>query len=694
MIKVAKHSYILLLFTLFLASSAWAQTNHLNKIISISVTNTSIEELLILISKQGKFNFSYNADIVNGDSVVTFEVNKTSVEKTLNVLFKKRVRYKVVNDHIILLRNYNIQKTGKQSRKSMSSTGYTLTGYVLDANTGQALQNATIYEVDGKISAITNSQGFYMMVLPPDRQFRGVNYCRYDYIDSILFIRPYESMQLDVALKPRHIKIQKIQSKTTLLEPDLKSTTIVNWLVPEEAVTTAKNIRLPELNSMQISLLPFLGSDYKLSGTKTNNLSLNILAGYTGAVDGLELGGGINIVQNDVKGAQLAGFGNVVGKNTRGAQLAGFFNINNGSVTGAQIAGFQNTLNGEMHGVQLSGFNNVTTQNVDGIQATGFVNVAFKDVNMAQLSGFVNYGRNIGGLQATGFVNMATGNVEAAQLAGFVNLSRDVNGLQAAGFVNIANGNIGAAQLAGFVNYCDSVTGAQLAGYVNFARLNVTALQGAGFVNYGSSVTGAQLAGFTNICLNENKGVQISGFLNYAHTLNGLQLAFANFADTVESGLPVGFFSFVRRGYHVVDFSADESFRTNYAFKTGVKKFYNIFKYGRGKNNTAHFAYGLGYLKSFDKHHAVSLDFTTSMISNSDVEEVLMGLMVRFNPTYSYSIFKHLTVFAGPSLNIYGATAKNFSNDFSSIDLYPIWEQTQNDIRMQMWVGLTLGIRI
>lgn len=679
---------------ILLSQYTFGQTNHLKRKITLKADYIKVEEALIVISKQANFNFSYNADIVNGDSMVSISVHNETVEYTLNEMFDGKVRYKVINDHVILLLNYTAPKYNRNSKKSMTTRGYTITGYVLDANSGQALENASIYEVDGRISAMTNSQGFYMLVLPPDRQFRGINYCRYDYYDSVIFIRPQESMQLDVSLRPKNIVIQKIQSKTTVLEHDLESSNIVNWLVPEESMNTARNIDVFENTRMQVSLLPFIGSDYSLSGTKTNNISLNILAGYTGAVDGAELGGGVNIVENDVRGAQIAGFGNIVGKDTKGAQLAGFFNINNGNVRGAQIAGFQNTLNGEMHGVQLSGFNNFTTQNVDGVQATGFVNVAFKDVNMAQLSGFVNIGRNIGGLQATGFVNLATGNVEAAQLAGFVNLSRNVNGCQAAGFVNVANGNIGAAQLAGFVNYCDSVTGAQLAGFVNYARLNVTAVQGAGFVNFGNSVTGAQFAGFTNICMHENKGIQMSGFFNYATTLNGLQMAIVNVADTVESGLPVGFFSFVRRGYHVIEVTSDESFYYNFNIKTGVKRFYNIFKFGRGFNDTRHLTYGLGYLKQFDKHHSMNLDFGFTTLMHKDNDEYAIGQMLRFMPTYNFTFFKNLSLTVGPTLTLYGATLNDFNTNFTSVSTYNLWNKTFFDqYRMQVWPGFNAGLR-
>lgn len=684
---------ILLFSSLICVPNILAQRNHLNKKVTLSVSNLSVEEVLILISRSGGFNFSYNADAVNGDSIVSLKIRNKTVEKTLNQIFSNTVRYKVVNNHIILLANKQSKRIDRQSKKSMTSSGYTITGYVLDKNTGETLQNATIFEVDGKISAITNSQGFYMMILPPDREFKGLNFCRYDYLDSIVFLRPYESMQLDISLNPRQMEIQKIKTKTTILEHDLESRQLVNWLVTDEAIMTAKNLSILERTTMQFSLLPFIGSDAKLSGTKTNNLSFNLLAGYSGGVDGFELGGMVNIVQNDVKGAQVAGFGNIVGKDTRGAQLAGFFNVNTGSVTGAQIAGFQNTLNGEMHGAQISGFNNVTTENVDGVQATGFVNIAFKDVKIAQLSGFVNYGRNIGGLQATGFVNIANGDVNAAQLAGFVNLSKDVNGVQAAGFVNMAHGNIGMAQLAGFVNYCDSVTGAQLAGFVNVARLNVTAVQAAGFTNYGTSVTGAQLAGLGNVCLFENKGVQIAGLFNYATTVDGLQLGFVNISNEVVSGLPIGFFSFVRKGYHVLEIATDEVSYASFAFKTGVERFYNIFEIGFGRLNTFNYTYGLGFIKPVSENHSLNFDFSISAIHDLDYNMESIGNKFQFNPAYNYSFHKHFTAFVGPSINMYASQNKTESGLYKDIAFYPFWDQKYGDIRMQIWAGISLGAR-
>jgi len=678
------------LLILSLTQPVDGQTNYLSTRITVSVDQLPIDQTLIKISEAGNFNFSYNSDIIKSDSIVSLKVRNKPVEKALNLLFGDNIRYKIVSDHIVLLPNGDKKATEQAVRNAYGVGGFTLSGFVFDANTGMALPNATVYEVDGKISAFTDQTGYYQMILPSDLTMKGLTYCRYGYLDTILLIRPTHSLQIDISLHPRQRELIKIQTKTTVLERDMNERNIVTWLVPNDALLTAQNVRIFEKKSVQFSVLPFIGSNYLNSGTLTNNMSFNLLAGYSGGVDGFELGGLFNMIKNDVKGLQLAGFGNLVGKDTRGVQAAGFFNITAGSVTGAQLAGFQNTLNGEMHGVQVSGFNNVTTQNVDGAQITGFVNIAFKDVNMAQLAGYVNYGRNIGGLQASGFLNIATGDVKLAQLSGMVNYAKNVGGVQAAGFVNVANGNVDAAQMAGFVNYCDSVTGVQLAGFVNVATLNVTAFQGAGFVNYGGSVTGTQMAGLVNVSKTENTGTQLAGFFNYAQTLNGLQLAFINISDTVEQGVPIGFFSYVNKGLHRFELSSDEVFFTNLAFKTGTNKFYNVFKTGLGIHNSWNFTYGLGFKRFFDEHQSFSLNLDFSSVHDGDHQMKTVGNLIKLLPMYNYQLVNHFSVGIGPSINLYTAVKQKTADSYYDIAPYSLVTQTFSDTRIQLWVGLTV----
>ncbi|MBK8505609.1 MAG: hypothetical protein IPL46_27465 [Saprospiraceae bacterium] len=129
-------------------------------------------------------------------------------------------------------------------------------------------------------------------------------------------------------------------------------------------------IREEERQWLQISLLPARSLvDRKVS--KVNHFSLNIIAGHTGGVEGLELGGFVNTVKKDVQGVQLAGFANFIGGNVEGIQLSGFTNFNKGIMRGLQIGGFSN-INVQADAVQLAGAFNLNRRISRGYQVAGF----------------------------------------------------------------------------------------------------------------------------------------------------------------------------------------------------------------------------------------------------------------------------------------------------------------------------------
>jgi hypothetical protein len=78
-----------------------------------------------------------------------------------------------------------------------------------------------------------------------------------------------------------------------------------------------------------------------MSGQVINNFSLNIFGGYSGGVDGMELGGLFNIDKKDAQYFQAAGLFNMVGGNTNGVQLAGISNTVLKSVQGVQASWYQ-----------------------------------------------------------------------------------------------------------------------------------------------------------------------------------------------------------------------------------------------------------------------------------------------------------------------------------------------------------------
>ncbi len=202
-----------------------------------------------------------------------------------------------------------------------------------------------------------------------------------------------------------------------------------------------------DIHFMQISIVPTKLNRARKSKYR-NRLSLNIIAGYTGGVEGLEVGGFTNGVKRDVHGMQFAGFGNVVGGNVQGGQVSGFFNYNRGIMRGLQMAGFANV-----------------NEQADAFQFAGAFNFNHRVSRGLQAAGFFNSGRYIAGVQLAGFFNLALGNING-QASGFCNVAEDVD-VQLTGFVNVAK-KVSVLQV-GLVNVADTVSGISI-GLVNLIK--------------------------------------------------------------------------------------------------------------------------------------------------------------------------------------------------------------------------------
>jgi len=595
------------------ALHAIGQRSHLSKRITLSYSSVPLYEALEEISRAGSFSFSYNADLINGDSLVSVEVNDVKVGTVLEELLGENIRNKEVGNHVILIQ----YATREERRDSKQKTEYLIDGYVQDGRTGHHLTDATVYEVSRRKSVLSDSRGHYSFSLPAGMDIQGLYFAKTGYVDTVIFIRPVKDYSLNVPLKPLYGDILRVSSQPAELQVNgIDSMVLVSLLVPRKALITSENLQVYGTRAFQISFIPYVGTNWMNKGSYTSAVSFNLLAGYSGGVNGFELGGLVNIVRRDVKGLQVGGLVNIVGRSTLGVQLGGLFNVNLGhfkglqlsglmnfqrdTLTGTQIGGLCNYLEGKMQGIQVGGLTNITTGHADGWQVGGLVNVAFGDVSQAQIGGLFNYGRH-------------------------------VYGIQIAGLVNVANGNV--------------------------------------------------------------TGLQIGGLVNYAKSVVGVQLGAVNISTKIESGIPVGFFSYVHKGgLHRFELYADEVFYGNIAFKSGTNRFYNIFQAGVGTSWMVNYMYGIGTSFVFGPKWSLDLTIISGLVFSTTPSLALHGTLTKFLPALEYRFAKHLAIFGGPTYNLY-AFDETRTFKPNGIAPYTFFDQVKGYQRLQMWVGGTVGLR-
>lgn len=586
---------------------AWAQKSLLDRPVTLKLSNVRLSEALAEMSRKADFSYSANASLFDSDRRVDLVVVNKAVRQVLDQLFKGAVRYKVRGNHLILLKGTPPTEDSPEPPKSLY-----LSGFVSNAETGEKISDASVFERNTLASALSDANGYYRLRLPSTTKALRLQISKQRYVSEVVSIKPNQEENLNVALRPQPVveQLQPVEPKpletvppTTDVEVKAPNVTIskkrkfnqytlLNWLLSAQQAIHLQNIKDTLRRPFQVSVLPFVGTNHILSGQVTNELSINVIAGYSGGVDGIEVGGIANLVRGQMSGLQVAGISNFVGNGLGGLQFAGVSNHAFGRSSGLQLAGIANTLGGT-----------------------------------AQVS----------------------------QFAGVVNLSGShLTGMQAAG---VANFSFGTHQ------------GMQLAGSFNFA--------------------------------NTLHGTQISPF-NVANKVErGLQLGIVNFADSSGS-VPVGLFSFVRQnGYRRLELSANELLYVNTTFKTGVRKFYNVFTAGFTPNDSLNnwlwsYGYGVGTALNLNRRQTaqLNLDFTLNALN--------VGRQRNFNQlnklhlTYEQRLGRRFALAAGTTLNFFATRPER--PEYRAVSQQTlgavVMDQTyRNGWHIKGWLGYSAGFR-
>jgi len=315
-------------------------------------------------------------------------------------------------------------------------------------------------------------------------------------------------------------------------------------------------------------------------------------------------------------------------------------------------------------------------------------------IKRAEFGGIINIVRtNAGVCQFAGVGNIVGGNFRGFQSAGVFNYARSVMGVQSAGVINTSydKSNV---QIAGTLNLARE-SNIQAAGVANFSIKS--GVQLAGVFNIAEKSDIIQVAGVFNRASTAN--TQISGLINKARLVNGLQLSIINLSDSC-AGIPIGFFNYVKTGYHKLEFSYDETSQASVAFRSGTKLFHNIFNAGIFTNqfDKGLWTYGYGIGTSFGNPNKLLFDIDLSVNQllsknnysfKNNLYKIYFGIDQR--------ILHKLSLAAGLSFNLLTSDTGSlyYSDIYSKIPRYTISNHTNsNGTNVKTWIGAKIALRL
>lgn len=614
----------------------------LEREVNLTVNNEPITQVLQKIQDQTALIFSYQASVISKMGPVTARFTQKTVREVLAALFPKTIVYKVRSQYIIL----------REKAPELAKSKTELSGYVYDKNSDKKLANVTLYDKNTLQSVTTNEYGYYRIEVPNEQSCLRVN--KENYRDTCVPVQSEApSVLTNIALD---------LERDTLGMPDS-----VGWKnrVREFGISTKAlfgrfkgyintlNVRDTFVRNLQVSFLPFAGSNALMSGNVVNRYSFNVIGGYSRGTRGVEAGSVFNVDREDMKGLQMAGFLNLVGDSVEGIQLSGFLNLTGRSMKGAQAAGFCNVNIGSTEGIQSAGLFNSNFGVSNGVQLAGMFNVNAKQTKALQAAGLFNVNR----LAFTGI-----------SLSGMMNVHLDsLTGVSGAALVNVSRYSNRAIELAGAVNLCVE------------AHHN------------------KQVASLVNTSLKGSSRLQIAALFNRASYLSGVQVAMFNYCDSA-SGVPIGLFSVVKKGLHQIEVSSDEMFGVNVSLRSGVPLFYNSLSVGWGlrhQQNIWHMGYGLGSMVKLATRLNAELGATVHHVSAG---ALFFGSseLYKFYAGVEYALGKKMKVSAGPSFNMYisDMLLPAYANIYHQVA--PDFAKNRNlanDFNLKTWLGFKVALR-
>jgi len=187
----------------------------LNKRVSISINSIAIDKVFDELSKQTACYFTYNADQIDGNRLVSLHLSEAPLRNALDsLLYNSDFTYQLVNNQIVIhSKNIILPNIDKIIIKPK-----TITGKVIDAITGEPLPYASLVIKNSYVGGISNEQGVFSIKIPELCNMDTLVFYYMGYYNKEFPLNDI-NMEISVALEQGLVSIQEVIIRN--VEPEL-----------------------------------------------------------------------------------------------------------------------------------------------------------------------------------------------------------------------------------------------------------------------------------------------------------------------------------------------------------------------------------------------------------------------------------------------------------------------------------------
>ncbi len=157
--------------------------------LTLQLNRASLAEFVRAVEAATDYTFVYSEDVQLAEPI-TLNVRNASLKNVLNTALEGQpVRWEIEGNHILLM------------RQRAQVRNVVLSGRVTDAQTGEPLAGASIYNPQRRTGTTTNANGYYTLTQPNNVDFELV-FSYVGYASKTHQLKLYGNRQLNVALEP------------------------------------------------------------------------------------------------------------------------------------------------------------------------------------------------------------------------------------------------------------------------------------------------------------------------------------------------------------------------------------------------------------------------------------------------------------------------------------------------------------
>ena len=214
MTKFRKYWFILLLIVIN-ASCIYAQNDILQEKISISLKNITIHEALAKITNSTGYSFTYEANIIDANKIITESFKNQSIKNCLNkILCDSSLQYQVYQNHIII-KEKQTKNASEYNIEFSNIKTINIHAKVIDSETLKALPFALAGIKSKNIGTITNEEGIFILKI--SKKFINEQICisYIGYNNKCIPIINILNNDTVIKLKRKYISVQEIIIRNT-----------------------------------------------------------------------------------------------------------------------------------------------------------------------------------------------------------------------------------------------------------------------------------------------------------------------------------------------------------------------------------------------------------------------------------------------------------------------------------------------